>query len=106
MSLIKAQRERILRGEILRLLRECHEEQNSPFDDLALTGVLDRLGKDVSLNLIRTLLQDMKERELVKYVQEKDRVTGRVSIREIKILPRGTDILDGTEKDRAVELIG
>jgi ribosomal protein S19E (S16A) len=106
MSVVRAERERRLRGEILRLLRECHENQQSAYDDVVLAGVLDRLHFDVSVNLVRALLQDLKERGLVKYVQEKDRVTGKISIREIKILPRGRDVLDQTVEDKSVELIG
>jgi hypothetical protein len=106
MSIAKGERERRLRGEILRLLRECHENQQAAYDDVVLAGVLDRLRFDVSVNLVRALLQDLKERGLVKYVEEKDRVTGKSSIRAIKILPRGRDVLDGTEEEKSVDLIG
>jgi hypothetical protein len=106
MSAIAAERQRRLRGEILRLVRENHERQDSRIDDVTLAGVLERLRFDVSVNMVRTLLQDMEQRGLLKFSQERDRVTGKVSIRAIEITPRGSDVLDGTIEDRSVEVIG
>jgi transcription initiation factor IIE alpha subunit len=103
---IVAQLQKRLRGEILKLVRENHERQDPRMDDVTLAGVLERLHFDVTVNLIRTLLQDLEERGLISFYQDRDRMTGRVSIRTIQITPRGRDVLDGTVEDRSVEVIG
>ncbi|HLZ93361.1 MAG TPA: hypothetical protein VKQ28_16775 [Candidatus Acidoferrum sp.] len=102
--MINAQMKRRLRGKILSLIYENHESQRTRLDDITLAGVLERLGFDVYGNLVRELLQDLGERGCLKFNQEKNRVNGEVSIRQIQILPRGRDVVEKTVGDAAVDV--
>jgi hypothetical protein len=103
--IMNAQIQRRLRGQILRLLRESHEAQRPRLDDVTLAGVLERLQFDVTVNLVKTLVEDLGQRQLLKYERERDLISGKVSLRRIQILPRGRDVLDGIEVEKSVELI-
>lgn len=98
------QRSRRLRGVILKLVYENQEEQRPRMDDLMLNSVLDRLGFDVSRNEMRTLLDDLGERGLLKFQREKDVNTGRLSFRLIQVTPSGRDLVEKTETDTAVDV--
>src|SRR5258708_35707746 len=102
MSATNAQVKRRLRGEILKLVYENHESQRTRLDDVTLAGVLERLGFDVFVNLVRELLQDLGERDCLKFEEQRNRLTGEVSIRKIQILPRGRDVIEKTSLDPAV----
>jgi len=102
MSGVDSQTKKRLRGVILKLVYQNHERQKHRLDDVTLTGVLERLHFDVYVNLVRELLQDMGERELLKFLEERNRQHGGVSIRQIQIRPRGRDIIEGTAADPAV----
>ncbi len=93
-----------LRGRILHLLYENQEEQGSRLESLVLHGVLDRLHFDISINGLHTLLQDLKDRSYVKFKQDKNKRTGEVILYHIQITAAGRDLLEGFEKDKAVEL--
>jgi hypothetical protein len=99
-----AQMKRRLRGKILALIYENHEAQRTRLDDITLAGVLERLGFDVYGNLVRELLQDLGERGCLQFNQDKNRITGEVSIRQIQILPRGRDVIEKTISDAAVDV--
>lgn len=99
-----AQIKRRLRGMILRLVYENHEKQNHRLDDVTLTGVLERLQFDVYVNLVREVLQDLEERKLINFEQQRDRYTGKTAIRKIQILPAGRDVIEGTTSDPAVDV--
>jgi transcription initiation factor IIE alpha subunit len=102
--MINAQVKRRLRGEILKLIYENHESQRTRLDDVTLAGVLERLGFDVYVNLVRELLQDLQERNCVKFEEEKNRRTGEMTIRKIQILPRGSDVVEETIVEPAVDV--
>jgi len=95
-----------LRGEILELVDEGHQEQRSRFTDVILWGVLQRLKYDVSQNEVITILQDLKDRDYLTFDQVKDRRTGIVRIFQIQITPKGRDLLEGTTTDEAVHILG
>jgi transcription initiation factor IIE alpha subunit len=99
-----AQQKRRMRGTILQLLYENHEAQKTRYDDVTLTGVLERLQFDVSVNLVRELLQDLRERGMVSFDQQKNRYTGAITIRKIQISPGGVDIIEKTKTDPAVDV--
>lgn len=90
-----------LRAEMLRLINRRHEKQDHRYDDVTLTGVLKRLGHDVYVNLVRTLLQDMRERNTIAFEEIRNDVTGVTLLEKIQICPRGRDILEGRDKDAA-----
>jgi hypothetical protein len=96
------EQKRRLRGEVLKLLYENHEAQQSRMDEMTLTGVLERLRFDVSVNLIREILHDLKGRGFVSFDEQRDRVTGRSPIRQIQITPGGRDIIEKTASNPAV----
>ncbi len=98
------QLKRRLRGVVLKLVYENHEAQKHRLDDVTLTGVLERLQFDVYVNLIREILQDLKERGLVSYDAQYDRITGSTAIRKIQITPGGRDIIERTSSNPAVEV--
>lgn len=95
---------RRLRGVVLKLVYENHEAQRNRLDDVTLTGVLERLQFDVYVNLVREILQDLKERGLVQFDGQRDRITGQSSIRKIEITPSGRDIIEKTSSNPAVEV--
>jgi len=99
-----AQVKRRLRGTMLKLVYENHEAQGHRMDDVILTGVLERLGFDAYVNLTRELLEDLKERGFVAFEKERNRATGKISIRKIQITPAGADIIEGTKADPAVDV--
>jgi hypothetical protein len=99
-----AQIKRRLRGEILKLVYENHEKQNTRLDDITLAGVLERLGFDVYVNLVQEILEDLGERGCVKHEVGKNPITGKKSIRKIQILPRGRDVIEKTISDAAVDV--
>ncbi|MGH7936715.1 MAG: hypothetical protein ACREF8_06875, partial [Chthoniobacterales bacterium] len=101
---LSPQHKRRLRGMILKLVYENHEAQNHRLDDVTLTGVLERLQFDVYVNAVRELLQDLGERGLLSFKQERDRTTGRISIRQVQISPKGRDLVENTTSDPAVEV--
>src|SRR6185437_11085173 len=85
-----------LRGEILELVNEGHQEQRARMNDLVLWGVLQRLQYDVSQNDVLTLLQDLGERGYLTFSQDKNPRTREVRISQIQITPKGRDLVEGT----------
>jgi DNA-binding PadR family transcriptional regulator len=102
--MIQAEFNRRLRRAILDILRDVEKNQTALLDAITLTGVLERLHYDVSVNEIRSLLQDMQERGLIEFQKFKDKETGKIRLQKIKMLPRGRDVLDGIEKEPAVDM--
>jgi hypothetical protein len=94
-----------LRGEILELVDEGHQEQRSRFTDVILWGVLQRLKYDVSQNDVITVLQDLRDRGYLAFEQDKDRRTNTIRISFIQITPAGRDLLEGTKIDAAVNIL-
>jgi hypothetical protein len=104
-SSITVETRKRLRGEILEIVDEGHQEQRSRLNDLVLWGVLQKLKYDVSQNDVITLLQDLEDREYLKFVQDKNRRTGEIRISQIEITPAGRDLLEGTIKSDAVHVL-
>lgn len=104
MKPLSAAKRKELRGEILKLIYLNQEKQSSRLTDVTLWGVLSDLHYDVGRNLVRSLLQDLADRQCVRYQQEKDADTGKIAIRQIEILPRGRDIVDGIVAEPAIEV--
>ena len=98
------QMKRRLRGVILKLIAQNHEKQEHRLDDITLTGVLERLQYDVYVDLVRTTLQDLEERGLLDFAQDRNRKTGEIFIRKIQILPKGRDLVEATITDPAIDV--
>jgi hypothetical protein len=101
MSATPAQKKR-LRGVILKLVQQQHAKQQHRHDDYSLMAVLDKLGFDVHLNLVRELVQDLIERRCLAAQQDRDTRSGEVLITKIQICPRGRDVLEGNDSDAAI----
>ncbi len=99
---IDAAAKRRLRGVILKLVAKQHAEQRHRFDDYSLVAVLDKLGFDVYLNLVRELVQDLIERNCLAADQNKDRRSGEMNITRIQVTPHGRDVNEGTAGDAAI----
>lgn len=104
MSATSPQQKRRLRAVILKLIYENREAQNHRLDDVTLTAVLEKLGHDVYVNLVREMLQDLQERGFVTFEKTRDRITGKTSIQKIQIAPAGADIVEETKTDPAVDV--
>ncbi len=98
------QDKRRLRGTVLKLLYVNSEKRLGTLNQVTLTYALERLHFDVYVNLVHEILQDLRERGLAAFKEEKDRVTGERSLCEIQILPAGRDIVETTRTDAAVDV--
>jgi hypothetical protein len=97
---------RQLRAAILQLLYSNHQAMNSKFRLVELAGALNDLGfRFESLNQLASVMQDMSERDLVSFAEEKERFSRKVIIHSIAILPRGRDLVEGTIKDDAIDFV-
>ena len=103
MSILDAEAKRRLRGIVLQLVCENHERQGHRLDDITLHGALERLHYDVSRNELKAVLQDLSERGLLSFKEDKNKDTGKVSIRLIQIAPAGRDLVERSKADPAVE---
>ena len=104
MSAIDAKTKKRLRFVILEVIYEQHEQQRHRHNDVTLTGVLDRLHYEVYVDLVRALLQDLREREMIDFQSDKDRITGKASISKIEIRPKGRDLVESKEDDPLAEV--
>lgn len=95
---------RRVRGVILKLVLQKHERQEHRYDDYTLLAALDRLSFELYLDIVREILQDMEERDLIAFEERKNRKTGETAISKIQLRPRGRDILEGNATDVAVEV--
>jgi hypothetical protein len=104
MSVVDTALKRRLRGLLLRLIYENHERQKHRLDDLTLWGALDRLHFDTGRDEIRTLLQDLQERDCISFTPDRNLDTGKVALRQIMLRPRGRDLVEKTVTDPAIEM--
>jgi DNA-binding PadR family transcriptional regulator len=100
------ERTRRLKGAILELVCENHDQQGARYELISLWGVMERLRYDVGRNEVATALQDLKDRGYLTFVQSKDDDTKRVNIDQIQITPKGRDLVNRIEgvEDKAVQL--
>ena len=95
-----------LRGAILELVVQEHQEQRPRMNDLVLWGVLQKLHYEVSQNDVITLLQDLGDRRYLTFSEEKNRKTGEVRISLIQCTPKGRDLVEGNiDDDPAVHVL-
>jgi hypothetical protein len=103
--ILNASNVRRLRGVMLEILYKNHGDQRTRLDHIMLWGVLTNLGYDVSQNDVLTLLQDLQDRDLVKFDEKKDGRTGYVSIQKIQITAGGRDVVELTTSEPAVQIL-
>jgi hypothetical protein len=103
-SSVDARMKKRLRFVTLQLLYEQHDKQRHRHSDVTMTGVLKRMNYDVYVDLVRAILQDLKEREMIDYQHSKDDVTGKFSIFKIEIRPKGRDVVEANEDNALAEI--
>jgi hypothetical protein len=104
MTAITPQQLQRMRGVILELVYEGHSRQEGRLDDLTLFCLLSDLKFDISRNTTLTLLQNLRDRDYLKFKQERNDVTGQVTAREIQITPKGSDLVEKIATDPAVRI--
>src|SRR5579871_2520984 len=97
------ERIRRFRGHILELLCSRHRQQMHRFRDSELTLMLQRLAVPCEINDVVTCLQDMGDRDWVKYRQEYVQSVDRTELTQIEIRPSGRDICEQTTTHPAVD---
>ena len=104
MQQLEADNTRQLRAAVLQIIYSNQQNQRSRLRFTPLYGAITRLGFDVSINVLVTVLQDLKERGYIKYTRDEDayRESRKTVISEIQILPEGRDVVEKTTADPAV----
>lgn len=102
MAIDSAQSKR-LRGVVIEVLYGRHAAQLSRADHVLLWHTVQDLGCDVGENELITTLQDLADRDCVKYRESKNRYTNRVEISLIQLTPRGRDLAEKTVTDPAIQ---
>ena len=91
------------RGAIIELLYTRHERQQSRVDHVALWHIMQDLRFDLGENEVITVLQDLADRNYVRFDQRKNRYTNRVEITLIQLTSKGRDLKEETITDPAVQ---
>jgi hypothetical protein len=105
MNLTVAQIKR-LRGVILEMVYSGHRNQESRMDSIALWGLLQGIGfKDLPLNDLHTTLQELRDREYLRFEEKRDRKTGDIRISLIQITPAARDLVEKTVREDPAVLI-
>lgn len=95
---------RRMRGAMLMVLCGNHNRQAARMDDVSIGRALMSLLFDVSANEVVTVLQDLKDREYVRFVPRRNSLTGRTYLEQIEITARGRDLVEESSRpDPAVE---
>lgn len=102
MAIDAAQNKR-LRGILIDLLYSRHIAQLARADHVMLWSVVRDLGVDVGENDLITVLQDLFDRDCVRYAEKRNRWTNRVEISLIQLTPRGRDLAEKTITDPAIQ---
>ena len=92
---------RQLRGLILTLVYVNHRRQGSRLTSTVIRGTLQREGYQFSRNDVLTMIQDLQDRDYLRYKQMRDS-DGRMFIFEIEITAQGRDVVDGYKADPVV----
>lgn len=101
-SIVDPQRDRQLRGLLLRLLYLNHSRQDKRANSTLLAAVLQREGYDFSDDQVLTMLQDLRDRDYLRF-QHIKKASGRVYLFNIELTSKGRDLMDGISADPAVQ---
>src|SRR3989304_1641916 len=93
-----------MRGTGLKLTYQKHELQEHRSRDETLLIALDQLSFNVHLDLVRELIQDLGDRDYLKFNSTRNRKTGEMVISEIQLTPDGRDLVERIRTDQAVEV--
>ena len=103
MATIDAAQNKRLRGVIIEVLYARHTAQLPRADHVLLWRSVRDLGCDVGENDVLTILQDLSDRECLRYSEKRNRATNRAEISMIQLTPRGRDLAEGTVSDPAIQ---
>ncbi len=92
---------RQLRGLILTLVYVNHRRQGSRLTSTVIRGTLQREGYQFSRNDVMAMLQDLRDRDYLRYRSMKGG-DDRTFIFEIEITAKGRDLVDELIEDPAV----
>jgi hypothetical protein len=98
---MEAKEARQLRGLILTLVYLNQNRQGSRLTSTVIRGTLQREGYQFNRNDVLTILQDLRDRDYVRYSQVRDD-DGRMFVFDIELAARGRDLVDGIIADPAV----
>ncbi len=93
---------RQLRGLILTLVYVNQRRQGNRLTSTVIRGTLQREGYQFSRNDVLTILQDLKDRDYLRYSQMRDD-DERLFIFNIEITAIGRDLIDGYIPDDTVQ---
>ena len=92
---------RQLRGLILTLVYVNHRRQAARLTSTVIRGTLQREGYQFARNDVISMLQDMKDRDYLRYLSMRDG-DDRIFIFSIEITAKGRDLVDELIQDPAV----
>ena len=90
------------RGVILQVVYNNHADQMARMDDLELWGFLQGVNVHIGQNAVLSLLQDLRERGYLKFVDKQNRISGRTEISLIEICSPGRNLVERIAVDPAV----
>ena len=93
---------RQLRGLILTLVYVNHRRQGARLTSTVIRGTLQREGYQFSRNDVLAMLQDLADRQYIRYSSMRDG-DDRMFIFAIEITARGRDLVDALISDPAVQ---
>jgi len=80
------------RGNMLKLIRQGHENQLDRMNDSALLGLMQDIGSHMSPHQVMTMLQDLQELGYVKFDQHFDAEKERYVAERIMLTSLGTAV--------------
>lgn len=98
---LTAKEARQLRGLVLTLVYLNQKRQGAHLTSTVILGTLTREGYQFSRKDVLTVIQDLRDRDLLRYQQMRDD-DQRMFIFQIEITARGRDLHDGIISDPAV----
>lgn len=94
---------RQLRGIVLRLIYVNHQTQGERLNSTLIWAVVQREGYRFERDNILYVLQDLRDRNYVRYESMDDEERDREFIYQIEITADGRDLMDGHRKDPMVQ---
>jgi hypothetical protein len=87
---------------MLEFVYSNHGKQLHRLTDSKLWALLVGAGGTIGQRDVITLLQEMRDRGYLTFVEDPDNWEGRLKIKDIVITPAGRDLVERTKKDAAV----
>lgn len=81
------------RGNMLKLIRQNHEEQLDRMDDSDLADIMLKIGFHMSTRQVVTMLQDLQTLGYVTFHQEFSEALERIALSEIMLTPNGLTLV-------------